>query len=75
MKKERPNGIVIGLDHNLDFLKAHSHSQTNDFIQYNLDSGMMPVITRPTRITKSSATLIDNIIISQNFCGRYVDSI
>ena len=75
MKKERPNGIVVGLDHNLDFLKAHSHSQTNDFIQYNLDLGMMPVITRPTRITKSSATLIDNIIVSQNFCGRYVGSI
>ena len=66
---------IVGLDHNLDFLKAYSHSQTNDFIQYNLDLGMMPVITRPTRITKLSATLIDNIIVSQNFCGRYVGSI
>ena len=75
MRKECPNGTVIGLDHNLDFLKACSHGQTNDFIQYNLDLGMIPVITRPTRITKSSATLIDNIIVSQNFCGKYVGSI
>ena len=75
MRKECPNGTVIGLDHNLDFLKACSHGQTNDFIQYNLDLGMIPVITRPTRITKSSATLIDNIIFSQNFCGKYVGSI
>ena len=75
MRKECPNGTVIGLDHNLDFLKACSHGQTNDFIQYNLDLGRIPVITHPTRITKSSATLIDNIIVSQNFCGKYVGSI
>ena len=36
---------------------------------------MIQVITHPTRITKSSATLIDNIIASQNFCGKYVGSI
>ena len=75
MRKECPNGTVIGLDHNLDFLKVCSHGQTNDFIQYSLDLGMMPVITCPTRITKSSATLIDNIIVSQNFYGKYVGSI
>ena len=75
MRKECPNGTIVGLDHNLDFLKACSHGQTNDFIQYNLDLGMIPIITRPTRITKSSGTLIDNIIVSQNFCGKYVSSI
>ena len=32
---------------------------------------MIPTITRPTRITKSSATLIDNILISQSLCGNY----
>ena len=75
MRKECPNGTIIELDHNLDFLKACSHGQTNDFIEYNLDLGMILVITRPTRITKSSATLIDNIIVSQSFCGKYVGSI
>ena len=75
MKKECPNGTIIGLDHNMDFLKACTHQQTNDFIQLNLDLGMIPTITRPTRITKSSATLIDNIIISQKFCGNFVSSV
>ena len=75
MKKECPNDTIVGLDHNLDFLKACSHHQTNDFIQHNLDLGMIPTITRPTRITKSSATLIDNIIVSQNFCGKFIGSI
>ena len=75
IKKERPKGIIIGLDHNLDFLKSDKHSTTNDFIQNNLDFGLIPTITRPTRITKNTATLIDNIFVSQNLCGSYVSSI
>ena len=75
MKKECPKGIIIGLDQNMNFLRAHSHRLTNDFIQLNLDFGMIPTITRPTRITNSSATLIDNIIVSQSFCGSYISSI
>ena len=65
IKKEHPKGIIIGLDHNLDFLKSDKHCTTNDFIQNNLDFGLIPTITQPTRITKTSTTLIDNIIVSQ----------
>ena len=75
MKRENPKSIIIGLDHNLDFLKADRHSTTYDFIQNNLDFGLIPTITRPTRITNSTATLIDNIIVSQNLCWSYVSSI
>ena len=75
MKKERPRGIIIGLDHNLDFLKADKHHATNDFVQSKLDFGLIPTVTRPTRITNSSATLIDNIIVSQNMCGAYTSNI
>ena len=75
MKKENPKGIIIGLDHNLDFLKADKHQATNDFIQGNLDFGLIPTITRPTRITNMSAILIDNIIVSQNLCGAYTSNI
>ena len=75
MKRENPKSIIIGLDHNLDFLKADRHSTTYDFIQNNLDFGLIPTITRPTRITNSTATLIDNIIVSQNLCRSYVSSI
>ena len=74
MKKENPKGIIIGLDHNLDFLKSDKYCTTNNFIQTNLDFGLIPTITRPTRITKTSATLIDNIIVSQNLCGSFVSS-
>ena len=75
IKKDNPKGIIVGLDHNLDFLKADRHNTTNEFIQCNLDFGLIPTITRPTRIMKTSATLIDNIIVSQNLCGSSVSSI
>ena len=75
MKKLRPKSIIIGLDHNLDFLKSDSHTGTNQFIQHNLDANLIPTITRPTRITKSSATLIDNIMVSQSLCGNYESGI
>ena len=45
MKRENPKSIIIGLDHNLDFLKADRHSTTYDFIQNNLDFGLIPTIT------------------------------
>ena len=32
---------------------------------------MLPMVTQLTRITKTSATLIDNIIVSMNYVGRY----
>ena len=75
MKKTKPYAIIIGLDHNLDFLKSIHHGSTNDFIHSNLDMGLVPTITKPTRITKSSATLIDNIIVSENLCGNFCSNI
>ena len=62
--------LIVGIDHNLDFLKSNCHRQTQNFIEVNLDQNYLPCITKPTRITKSSATLIDNIFISQNLQGR-----
>ena len=74
-KKNKYKYIAIGLDHNLDLLKSHNHRHTERFIETNLDHLLIPTITRPTRITKSSATLIDNIIISQNLCGMSLSGI
>ena len=63
--------IIIGMDHNLDFLKSNSHEPTQDFPELNLDNHLIPIITRPTRITKSSATLIDNLFVSENIVDCY----
>ena len=56
--------IAIGLDHNLDLLKCERHKPTQDFLELLYDNNMIPTITKPTRITTSSATLIDNILIN-----------
>ena len=75
IKRNKYKNIVIGLDHNLDLLKSHHHVHTERFIEVNLDHLLIPTITRPTRITKTTATLIDNIIISQNLCGNFLSGI
>ena len=73
--KKRTENVVLGLDHNLDFLKSAVHKGTHSFIDLNLEHDLVPTITRPTCITKSSATLIDNILVSQKFCGRFESNI
>ena len=65
LKAQRGHEIIIGLDHNLDLLKYHTSSPTNDFLESILDHDLLPCITMPTRVTNKSATLIDNLLISR----------
>ena len=62
--KRTTRNIIIGLDHNLDLLKCDQHGATFKFMDMLYDQKLIPTITKPTRITTSSATLIDNIIIN-----------
>ena len=64
IKLEKHKDCIIGMDHNLDFIKHNQHSDTENFINNMLDSSLFPCITRPTRVTKNSSTLIDNIFVS-----------
>ena len=41
------------------------------FIELTLEQSLVPTITRPTRITKTTATLIDNILVSQSYCHKF----
>jgi exonuclease III len=58
------NEIIIGTDQNFDYLKIDSHKSSNELLQLFISNGLIPTITKPTRITHSSATLIDNIYVS-----------
>ena len=51
---------LIG-DFNLDLMKHETHSITAQFVEVIFSYGLVPLITKPTRITAHSATLIDNI--------------
>ena len=57
--------LVIGMDHNMNLSKSHEHRKTQQFSDLMLEHELVPSITRPTRITNSMATLIDNIFISK----------
>ena len=45
------------------------------YLTQNLDYHMVPTITRPTRITHNSVTLIDNFFIGQKLQDNYKSSI
>ena len=66
---------VIDIDNNLDFIKHSRHNPTQLYLTQNLDSHMIHTITRPTRITQNSATLIDNLFISQKLQDNYKSGI
>ena len=48
-------------DYNIDLMKHESHMQTNFFLDSMHSNSFIPLIYKPTRETKTTATLIDNI--------------
>ena len=63
--------VIIGLDHNLDLLKNNTHRNTQEFLETDLSNKLLPCISKPTRITHSTATLIDNTFCSVELHGSY----
>ena len=66
---------VIGLDHNLDLLNIEKHKPTQDFFNMNIDNQLFPTITKPTRITATTATLLDNLLVNLALNQDYVSGI
>ncbi|XP_033116597.1 uncharacterized protein LOC117116632, partial [Anneissia japonica] len=52
--------ILMG-DFNIDLLKVDQNSKVNEFIDLCTSFSVLPLITKPTRVENSSATLIDNM--------------
>ena len=48
-------------DFNLDLFHYDSHHFTQEFLDSLFSHMLIPLITKPTRVTSHSATLIDNI--------------
>ena len=53
--------VFVCGDFNIDLLNPQEHNSTAEFINSMYSNSLYPTITRPTRITTHSATLIDNI--------------
>ena len=73
--KSEKKQVIIGLDHNLDLLKSSSHKNTQSFLETNIGQGTLPCISKPTYITHTSATLIDNIFCSESLHTKCLSQI
>ena len=54
------NCYIMG-DFNMDLLKLNAHRPTSDYLEGLTSMGFFPLISLPTRLTDTTATLIDNI--------------
>jgi len=54
-------------DMNIDLLKFETHLKTSDYLDNLFQNGFLPTITKPTRITSTSATLIDHIYMNNSW--------
>jgi len=57
---ENKTAIIMG-DFNIDLLKYGNHPKTKLFVDNMFSHGLLPQISRPTRVTEHTATIIDHI--------------
>ena len=83
-KEIKQKDFVLMGDFNIDLLNYTSNNKVAEFLDKMYSSSLLPLITHPTRISKTSQTLIDNIfstiisdesktgnittVISDNYC-------
>jgi len=60
IKTENKISYIMG-DYNINILNSESHGDTGRFLDIMYSHSFIPLITKPTRITHDSATIIDNI--------------
>ena len=64
LEKHKDKVTFVCGDFNIDLLKSSEHKKTAEFIDTMFSLGFYPLILKPSRITKDSATLIDNIFVN-----------
>ena len=67
LHKENKTIYIMG-DFNINLMNSDTHTPTGSFLDLMYSNMLFPLITRPTRVTANSATLIDNIF-TNNTCG------
>ena len=75
VQSKNPPEIILGMDHNMNLLKGSTHAPTQRFIDCISNLNLYHTITRPTRIMHQTATLIDNIFISEDLHHNFESTI
>ena len=60
LNEQKYQSYIMG-DFNIDFLKYNTHAQTEEYLDMLFLNNFQPLITKPTRITENTKTLIDHI--------------
>ena len=68
---ETKHCVIMG-DMNIDLLKFGYHNKTSDHLDNIFSHGFLPTITKPTRISHTSATLIDHIYVASEVFYMYL---
>ena len=63
LKNENKLCFLMG-DYNINLLNSDKRNPTSDFVELMHSYSFLSLINRPTRITATSATLIDNIFVN-----------
>ena len=73
VQRERKICYFLG-DFNVDLLKYESHQSTAAFLDTLYSYNVFPLITKPTRVTRESATLIDHQFktCTRNFMHKHI---
>ena len=58
-------------DYNINLLNSDSHHPTGEFLDILYSDMLFPLITRPTRVTANSATLIDNVFTNNFYSDNW----
>ena len=60
---QNKNDLFLFGDINIDFMKVNSHPETDEYLNMLFSHGLLPIGTKPIRITSHTSTLIDHIYI------------
>ncbi len=55
--------LMIGTDQNVDYMRVNTNQNASDLLNVFFTLGVLPTVKRPTRITHTSSTVIDNIYV------------
>ena len=69
IKTERKTCYIMG-DFNINLINASNHIPTSEFLEVMYSHAFTPLITKPTLITSSTATLINNIFTNSS-CNSF----
>ena len=70
LSRDQKETLIMG-DMNIDLLKCTTHVKSQEYIDNSFSQGFIPLITKPTRVTDYTATLIDHLLYNRHDRTQY----